>query len=141
MAVGVTSAVAKKLSWASQYSIEPNELVAILKGLPIPSGLTAMRVKYACVYDDYSEHKDVIAAGNYTFDFPEVSFEPEGDDREIAACVLGGDVERIAMMLSIAVERTIRCDIEADQAALLEKVAQNLLEIARDTQDRSVARH
>lgn len=139
MAVGVTSAAAKKLSWASQYSIEPNELVAILQGLPIPSGLTAMRVKYASVYDEYSEHKDVIAAGNYTFDFPEVSFEPEGDDQEIAACVLAGDVERIAMMLSIAVERTIRCDIEANQAALLEKVAQNLLEIARETQDRAAA--
>ena len=63
----------------------------------------------------------------------------EGDDQEIAACVLAGDVERIAMMLSIAVERTIRCDIEANQAALLEKVAQNLLEIARETQDRAAA--
>jgi hypothetical protein len=50
------------------------------------------------------------------------------------------DVERIAVMLSIAVERTIRCDIEANQAALLEKVAQNLLEIARETQDRAAAR-
>ncbi|WP_133857066.1 hypothetical protein [Comamonas sp. JUb58] len=36
-------------------------------------------------------------------------------------------------MLSIAVERTIRCDIEAKQAALLEKVAQNLLELLERT--------
>ena len=140
MAAGVTPASAKKMSWASQYPIEPDELVVMLQGVPLPSGLTAMRVKYASIDDDYFVHKDVIAAGNYTFDFPETSFEPEGDDRDIAASVLAGDTERLAMMLAISAARAIRCDSEANQADLLEKVAQNLLGMARETQDRDAAR-
>ena len=141
MAAGVTPAAAKKMSWASQYPIEPDELVAILQGIPIPSGLTAMRVKYANIDDNYSMHKDVIAAGSYTFDFPEFSFEPEGDDRDIAASVLAGDAERIAVILATAVARAIRCDSEANHAALLKNVAQNLLGMAREGQDYDAARH
>lgn len=131
-AAGVTSAAAKKLSWASQYPIEPNELVTIFKGIPIPSGLTAMRVKFASVYDDFSEYKDVLATGDYTFEFPEISFEPEGDDKDMVACEAKGDSERIAVMLSTAIARAIRCEVPASQAALLEKVAENLFEIASE---------
>ncbi len=139
-AAGVTLTAARQMSWAMQYPIEPDELVALLKGIPLPSGLTGMRVKYASIDNDYSVHKDVIAAGNYTFDIPEALFEPEGDDRDIVACVLEGDAERLAMILAASVARTIRCDIEANQAALLERVAQNLLDMARDTQSRDAAR-
>jgi hypothetical protein len=140
MAAGVTPSAARQMSWASQYPIEPDELVAMLKGIPLSSGLTAMRVKYASIDNDYSVHKDVIAAGNYTFDIPEASFEPEGDDRDIAASVLAGDIERLAMILATSVARTIRCDIEANQAALLERVAQKLFDMARETQARDAAR-
>jgi hypothetical protein len=131
LAAGVAPAAARQMSWASQYPIEPDELVAMLQGIPLPSGLTAMRVKYARIDNDYSEHRNVIAAGNYTFDFPETLFEPDGDDQAVAASVLAGDAERLALLLANTVARTIRCDSEANQAVLLEKVAQNLLKMAR----------
>lgn len=134
MTAGVTPASAQQVSWARHYPIEPDELVAVLQGVPLPSGLMAMRIKYASICDDYSVHKDVIAAGNYSFDFPEASFEPEGDDRDIAASVLAGDAERLAKMLATSAARAIRCENEANQAALLERVAQNLLDMAKETQ-------
>ncbi|MCY1213745.1 hypothetical protein ACFJIS_14995 [Variovorax boronicumulans] len=139
-AVGVTPASARQMSWANQYPIDLDELVAMIQGIPFPSGLTAMRVDYARIDGNYSQHKDVIAAGNYTFDFPETSFEPAGDDRAIAASVLAGDAEHLATILATAAARTIRCESEADQAGLLEKVAQKLLNMARETQARATTK-
>ena len=140
MAAGVTPTSARKISWVRQYPIEPDELVAMLQGIPLPSGLMAMRVKYDRIDNDYSVHKDVIAAGNYTFAVPESSFEPEGDDRDIAVSVLAGDTERLAMMLGTSIANTIRCDSEANQAVILERVAQQLLDMARETQARDATR-
>lgn len=131
---GVTPKVASQISWAAQYPIELEELVAMLKGIPNPSGLTAMRIKYTCISNDYSMHKDVIAAGNYTFDLPEALFEPEGDDLAIVASVLACDVEHLTIMLATAASRAIRCNSEPNQANLLERVALKLLDITRASQ-------
>lgn len=139
VAAGVTLAAARQICWVNRYPIEHEELVIMLQGTPIPSGLMAIRVKYADLSDKRGLLKDVIASGNYIFKFPELSFESEDDDRDIATSVLSGDTERLARKLATATARSIRCGSEADQTFLLERVAQNLLEMAKEARARNTA--
>jgi len=123
------------LSCANDYPIEPEELVAMLRGIPIPSGLVAMRVKYAGISKGYSEHKDVIAAGDFTFHFEQSALETESDDRAIAASVATGDADRLAKLLASSVARAIRSNSEEDQTALLQRVACTLLNLSKKVPD------
>lgn len=126
---GVSEDAAYRISQARIYPIEPEEIVAMVRGVPLPSGLVAMRFDYASV-GDYSVKKDDIAVGGYTFAVPELLFEPVGNDMAMVKAYVDEDMDELAAILANAVSRGLRSTSKMEHSALLARIGRKLVSMA-----------
>ena len=134
LTAGVSEHAAGLISLATHFPIEPEEVVAMVRGIPFPSGLIAMRFDYTSLGDSYAIKMDNIAVGGYTFAVPERWLEPVGSDQEIVRTVAKGDMDALAGMLTAAIQKSIRSADTFAQSELLERIGGKLVAIAARNQ-------
>lgn len=127
---GVSERAAGAISLATQYPVEPEDVIAMVRGIPFPSGLIAMRLDYTSLGDSYSIKKDNIAVGPYSLAVPEDWFEPDGSDGEIVKAFVKGDTDAIAGMLAAAIQRGFRSSGVVEHSELLERIGKKLIALA-----------
>lgn len=127
---GMEKNAARFMAWSLSFTPEPDELVAMVQGIPVPSGLVAVRIKSTNVSGAYVEHKEMFGTRKCRIDLPEGIFEPQGDYRQLLTSMLRGDDDSVAEILAYAVSNAIRCTDEVQRAYLWEKVANKLVKIA-----------
>jgi hypothetical protein len=127
LATGVYERAARAIGLAVQYPVEPEDVVVMLRGIPLPSGLIAVRLDYTSLSDSYSIKKDNIAVGGYSFTVPEDWLEPEGSDQEIIRTVVAGDTDALAEILAAAIQRGFRSSDVAEHSELLERIGIKLI--------------
>ena len=126
---GVSEHAAGIISMATRYPVEPEDVVAMVRGIPLPSGLIAMRLDYTSLGDSHSCKADSIAVGGYSFAVPEDRLEPDGGDHEIVRAFAKGDTDALAGMLAAAIQRGFRSSDAREQAELLERIGKKLIEL------------
>jgi hypothetical protein len=142
MQVGVSKLAANHLSYGigdslygMGYPLMADEIVSTLNGLPIVSGLAAIRLKRTTLHSDCSESQDYLTVEHFNFDIPEELFEPTGRDADMVKGLLSGDMDSVARMLADATNNSIRTRNWLANADLLEKVAQHLFDDANRLRD------
>lgn len=128
---GFTPLSAKEMSRAMRYWIEPKDLVTMLQGFPLSSGLSGVRFTHTSIDGSYGMRDDVLAAGILTFEFNEEYFMPQGDDLDVVASMQARDMDAVADIVTNAVARCIQCKDNLSRALFLEGVGQKLLEMAQ----------
>jgi hypothetical protein len=102
----------------------------MVQGIPLPSGLIALRIDYTSISDSYSIKKDCITVGGYSFEVPENWLEPHGSDYEIVKTFAAGDTDVLAGMLAAAIQTGFRNSDVVEHAELLERIGRKLIALA-----------
>lgn len=131
---GVSEHAAEIISLATQYPVEPEDVIAMVRGIPFPSGLIALRLGYTSLSDCYSIKKDVIAVGGHSFTVPAVWLEADSGDLEIIRTYVHGDTDALARVLALAVTRGFRNSDVVERSVLLERIGRKLIAIAAGDQ-------
>lgn len=139
LTAGVSEHAAGNISSATQYPVDPEDVVAMVQGIPLPSGLIAMRLDYPSLGDSYSIKKDNIAVGRYNFAMPEDWLEPDGSDQEIVKSFVKGDTDTVAGILAAAIRKRLRSSDAAEHSRLLEQIGRKLIALAARDQPRAQA--
>lgn len=135
---GVSEHAAGLIIQATQYPVEPDDVVAMVRGIPFPSGLIAMRLDYTSLSDSYSVKMDKIAVGGYSFSVPEDWFEPDGSDKEIVRAFAKSDKDALAGMLAAAIQRAFRSSEGLQHTELLAGIGRKLIALAARDQTAGV---
>ncbi|WP_271009436.1 hypothetical protein [Paucibacter sp. B51] len=130
LTAGISERAAGNISWATQYPVDPEEVIAMLQGIPLPSGLIAMRLDYTSLGDSYSIKKDCIAVGRYNLAIPEDWFEPDGSDQEIVKSFVKGDTDSFAGILAAAIRKRLRSSDAEEHSWLLEQIGRKLIALS-----------
>lgn len=123
---GVSTIAAERLSYGFRTPLIPDDVLTILKGLPVPTGLVAVRLQRTTMYGESSDYQDSIVVDDFSFGFAQALFEPTGHDADMVNSMLNSDMDNVARMLANVMDNSI-CSVKSlAKADLLEKVAQHL---------------
>lgn len=140
LTAGVSPNAAHRMSVARRFPIEPEDVVAMVRGVPLPSGLVGMRIDYTTLYDDYAVSKEALAVGDLTLEIPQRWLEPDAcDDEDLVRKFVAGDSAALTLAIATALSRGLRSADGASQPDLLEQIGTHLVAIAdRDRASRVV---
>lgn len=127
---GVNSEDAAALRRSLCHVIVPGEVVSVVKKIPIPAGIFAVRIEDVDVSKDGVFNYNEICIDDFTFSIPESSFHPVGDDLKLVGSLANKDFESLANLVSSSIFGSIRCENIERRNRLLALVGHNLLEMA-----------
>lgn len=126
---GIEKRAADRISWVLSYEAPLEDIVGIVRYLPIEAGLCAIRDSYAYIDAAYKENFDRLRVGDFTFAIPEEHLEPDGCDRDIVVDVVEQNIDHLAELVASSIFfHLVYCQSEAQKAEFLTLVANKLLE-------------
>lgn len=126
---GVAQKAADRLSRIIRFGASLDDVVEIVRLLPIAAGLRAIRVSYAHVYTDFLETSDRLRVGDFTFSIPEEHLEPDGSDWDIVVDVVEQNIDHLAELVASSIFFNLAyCANTEQKAEFLALVANKLLE-------------
>ncbi|MBI2241297.1 MAG: hypothetical protein HYU59_10910, partial [Magnetospirillum gryphiswaldense] len=135
---GVAVENARRIAGAILYPSDPEDVSRIVRCVPLPAGLCAIRVDYAHVYTDYIEKFDQLCVGDFAFSIPEEQLGPDGCDEDVVISVATENFDHLATLVSSSILRLISSNSCEKRSQLLALVAGKLLEEASLPNDNSV---
>jgi hypothetical protein len=134
---GVALDDARKISGAILCPSDPEDVCRIVRCVPLPVGLCAVRMDYAHVYPDYIEKSDKLCVGEFAFSFPEEQLGSDGCDRDVVISVTTENFDRLATLISSSILSAISSKNYEKKSKLMALVAGKLLEEASLSSDNS----
>lgn len=126
---GIAKRAANRISWTLGYEAPLEDIVGMVRYLPIEAGLCAIREGYAYIDAAYKESFDRLRVGDFTFAIPEEHLEPDGCDRDIVVDVVEQNIDHLAELVASSIFfHLVYCQNEAQKAEFLTLVANKLLE-------------
>ena len=127
--VGIAPEIASKVWPIIEDRVGPEALVSAIRQLPIPTGLVAIRTRFAYVCTDFVAQTDHLSVGNFQLSIPEQCFGSEGD-RPIVNMFSDDSFEDLADSISQGLCGLVLCDDRDKRAKLLRSVSTRILEHA-----------
>lgn len=126
--VGVSTQLASSICRVVRYPSDPIDILNVVRRLPLPSALVAIRQDGAHVYDGFVEQSTQLAVGDLQLSIPEVNFEPVGDDKAIIAAVVEEQYDHLAEIVSTGFSHLVSCSDTAKRARLIRLIARKMIE-------------
>lgn len=127
---GVVVEDARKIAGAILSPSDPEDVSRIVRCVPLPAGLCAVRVDYAHVYTDCIEKLDQLCVGDFVFSIPEELLGPGGCDQDVVISVTTENFDHLAALVSSSILNSISSKSGDRRSHLLTLVAGKLLEEA-----------
>lgn len=126
---GFTAQAANRVTQIIRFEASFNDIVDLVRLIPIAAGLCAVRARYAHVYTGYVESFDRLKIGDFTFAIPEEHLEPDGCDKDMVVDVAGQNIEHLAELVASSIFfNLVSCAEPMQRTEFLHLVANKLLE-------------
>ena len=111
-----------------RYPATPEDVMGMISKLPGERGLRGIRADYVHLYDEFFEQSSGFYTSGFSFQFPEERLEPDGCDTDLLLALAGGNIERLAALVTTSINRSVSASNSELKLQLLRRVGQLLLE-------------
>ena len=114
--------------YALRYPATPEDVMGMISKLPGERGLRGIRADYVHLYNEFFENSCGFYTSGFSFQFPEERLEPDGCDTDLLLALAGGNLERLAALVTTSITRSVNASNSELKLQLLRRVGQLLLD-------------